>query len=118
MSTNESSSNLKMKIRDGLAYDDVLLVPAASNVLPSQVSLHTQLTQNIRIKIPIVSAAMDTVTESRVAIAMAQSGGIGIIHKNMSIENKPERFGGSREVKQVWSQHPLLLLHLQVLKIS
>ncbi len=95
MSTNESSSNLKMKIRDGLAYDDVLLVPAASNVLPSQVSLHTQLTQNIRIKIPIVSAAMDTVTESRVAIAMAQSGGIGIIHKNMSIEEQ------SREVRRV-----------------
>lgn len=71
---------------EGLTYDDVLLVPAYSEVLPRDVSLGTQFTKNISLKAPIVSAAMDTVTESSLAIAMAQQGGIGIIHKNMSIE--------------------------------
>lgn len=69
-----------------LTFDDVLLIPAHSTVLPSQVSLQTQLTRDISLNIPLVSAAMDTVTESRLAIAIAQEGGIGIIHKNMSIE--------------------------------
>ena len=67
-----------------LTFDDVLLVPAYSNVLPRDVSLRTQLTRNVTLNIPIVSAAMDTVTESRLAIALAQEGGIGIIHKNMT----------------------------------
>ena len=67
-----------------LTFDDVLLVPAYSNVLPRDVSLRTQLTRNITLNIPILSAAMDTVTESRLAIALAQEGGIGIIHKNMT----------------------------------
>ena len=71
-------------IQKALTFDDVLLVPAYSNVLPRDVSLHTQLTRNISLHIPILSAAMDTVTESRLAIALAQEGGIGIIHKNMS----------------------------------
>ncbi len=69
-----------------LTFDDVLLIPAHSTVLPSQVNLQTRLTRDITLNIPLVSAAMDTVTESRLAIAMAQEGGIGIIHKNMSIE--------------------------------
>jgi IMP dehydrogenase len=69
-----------------LTFDDVLLVPAYSNVLPRDVSLRTQLTRNITLNIPILSAAMDTVTESRLAIALAQEGGIGIIHKNMSAQ--------------------------------
>jgi IMP dehydrogenase len=72
-------------IGEGLTYDDVLVVPAFSEVLPYQTSLHTQLSRNIRINVPIVSAAMDTVTESELAIAMARMGGIGIIHKNMTI---------------------------------
>ena len=71
-------------IQKALTFDDVLLVPAYSNVLPRDVSLRTQLTRNISLNIPILSAAMDTVTESRLAIALAQEGGIGIIHKNMS----------------------------------
>ncbi len=69
-----------------LTFDDVLLVPAYSQVLPREVSLITQLTRNISLNIPIISAAMDTVTEARLAIALAQEGGIGIIHKNMSAE--------------------------------
>jgi len=67
-----------------LTFDDVLLVPAHSNVLPRDVSLRTQLTRNITLNIPLLSAAMDTVTEARLAIALAQEGGIGIVHKNMS----------------------------------
>ncbi|MBR6736972.1 MAG: IMP dehydrogenase [Clostridia bacterium] len=74
------------KIRDALTFDDVLLVPQKSNVLPSGVSLKTSLADGIDLNIPIISAAMDTVTESRMAIAMAREGGLGIIHKNMSIE--------------------------------
>jgi IMP dehydrogenase len=73
-------------IQKALTFDDVLLVPAYSNVLPREVSLRTQLTRNIDLNIPVLSAAMDTVTETRLAIALAQEGGIGIIHKNMSAQ--------------------------------
>ncbi len=71
-------------IQKALTFDDILLVPAYSNVLPRDVSLRTQLTRNISLNLPILSAAMDTVTESRLAIALAQEGGIGIVHKNMT----------------------------------
>src|SRR3989304_5928760 len=71
-------------IQKALTFDDVLLVPAYSNVLPRDVTLRTQLTRNISLNIPLLSAAMDSVTESRLAIALAQEGGIGIVHKNMS----------------------------------
>ncbi len=70
---------------EGLTYDDVLLVPAYSEVLPRNVNIHTMFSRNIPLRIPVVSAAMDTVTESRMAIAMAQEGGIGVLHKNMDI---------------------------------
>ena len=75
---------------DGLTYDDVLLLPAYSNVLPREVNTTSQLTRNIRINVPIVSAAMDTVTDWEMAIAMASQGGIGILHKNMTIERQAE----------------------------
>src|SRR6202008_394732 len=71
-------------IQKALTFDDVLLVPAHSTVLPREVSLASRLTRSITLNIPLLSAAMDTVTESRLAIALAQEGGIGIIHKNMS----------------------------------
>lgn len=79
-----SLTNLN-QVREGLTFDDVLLVPAHSKVLPKDVTLKTKFTRNIDLNIPIVSAAMDTVTESSLAIALAQQGGIGVIHKNMSI---------------------------------
>lgn len=75
---------------DGLTYDDVLLLPAYSRVLPREVEISTQLTRNIRINVPVLSAAMDTVTDWEMAIAMASQGGIGILHKNMSIERQAE----------------------------
>ena len=74
--------------QEALTFDDVLLIPAYSNILPRDVSLTTQLTRSIQLNIPLVSAAMDTVTEARLAIAMAQEGGIGIIHKNMPAERQ------------------------------
>ena len=75
-------------IRDALTFDDVLLQPGHSEVLPSDVDISTQLTREIALKLPLVSAAMDTVTEHRLAITMAQAGGIGVIHKNFSIEDQ------------------------------
>ncbi len=75
-------------LTEALTFDDVSLVPAESNVLPRDVSTASRLTRGIRLNIPVVAAAMDTVTESRLAITMAQSGGIGIIHKNMPVERQ------------------------------
>ena len=81
---------LPERIVEGLTFDDVLLKPARSSVLPAEAETRTQFTRNIQLNIPIVSAAMDTVTEAHLAIALAQQGGIGIIHKNMSIERQAE----------------------------
>ena len=74
--------------RDALTFDDVLLQPGYSEVLPHEVDLSTSLTPEITLSIPLLSAAMDTVTEARLAIAIAQEGGLGIIHKNMSVEEQ------------------------------
>ena len=79
-------AHLDKIVGEGLTYDDVLLIPAFSEVLPREVNIQAKFTRNITINVPIVSAAMDTVTESRMAIAMAREGGIGVLHKNMSIE--------------------------------
>ncbi|MGZ3345449.1 MAG: IMP dehydrogenase [Caulobacteraceae bacterium] len=86
-----------MEIREGLTFDDVLLEPGRSEVMPSQVDTSTRLTREISLNIPIVSAAMDTVTESRLAIALAQAGGMGILHRNMSVSEQADQV---REVKR------------------
>ncbi|MEC9206024.1 MAG: IMP dehydrogenase [Pseudomonadota bacterium] len=92
VSTIKKSKSTKLNTsEEGLAFDDVLLVPQFSEILPSNVDLSTKLTNNIQLKIPILSAAMDTVTESKMAITLAGEGGIGIIHKNMSIDKQAQQ---------------------------
>jgi len=86
-----------MEIREGLTFDDVLLEPAASDVMPTQVDVAARFTREIKLNIPLVSAAMDTVTESRLAIAMAQNGGVGVLHRNMTVEEQADHV---REVKR------------------
>ena len=76
--------------KQAITFDDVLLLPAESQVTPDKVDLHTRLTKTIRLNIPLMTAAMDTVTESRMAIAIAREGGIGVIHKNLTIEEQSE----------------------------
>ena len=84
-----------MEIREALTFDDVLLVPGASSVLPSTADTRTRVTNAIRMNIPLLSSAMDTVTESKMAIAMAQAGGIGVVHKNLSIDEQ------AKEIRRV-----------------
>jgi len=94
MATRNSTSRI---FGQGLTFDDVLLMPAYSEVLPSEVNIHAQLTKHIKLHVPILSAAMDTVTEAQLAIALAREGGIGILHKNMSIERQADQV---RKVKR------------------
>jgi IMP dehydrogenase len=75
-------------VPEALTFDDVLLLPAKSDVVPAQADTSTRLTRNIQLQIPLISAAMDTVTESRMAIAMAQQGGLGIVYRNLTIEQQ------------------------------
>ena len=83
------NTNIDEKFRpEGLTFDDVLLIPAKSEVLPRDIKLSTRLTNKITLNIPLLSAAMDTVTEAELAIAIAREGGAGVIHKNMSIEEQ------------------------------
>src|SRR5882762_2470071 len=82
-------------VHDGITFDDVLLIPARSDFIPAEADTRSKLTRTIELNIPLVSAPMDTVTEAALAIALAQEGGIGIIHKNLSIENQ------AREVEKV-----------------
>src|SRR5580698_2550973 len=86
-----------MEIREGLTFDDVLLEPGPSEVMPTQVSTASRFTREISLNIPLASAAMDTVTESRLAIAMAQAGGLGVLHRNLTVEEQADQV---REVKR------------------
>jgi IMP dehydrogenase len=96
-------------VQEGLTFDDVLLIPGYSDILPSQADLSTWLTPKIRLNLPLISAAMDTVTESRMAIAMARLGGIGIIHKNMSIEQQVAEIDKVKRSQNVVINDPFFL---------
>ena len=90
--------------KQGLTFDDVLLIPRKSDVLPSSVDLSTNITKKLKLNIPLMTAAMDTVTESPMAIAIAREGGIGIIHKNMSVEEQAIEVDKVKRSEMVLSQ--------------
>ncbi len=98
-----------MKIREALTFDDVLLQPARSAILPAATNIKTRLTRSLDLKIPLISAAMDTVTEHRLAIAMAQAGGIGVIHKNLSIEEQASEIGKVKRFESGMVVNPLTI---------
>src|SRR6187549_394658 len=99
-----AKSNSKKFYGEGLTFDDVLLMPAYSQILPREVNISTQLTKTITLHVPLLSAAMDTVTEASLAIALAREGGLGILHKNMSIDQQADQV---RKVKR--SENGLIL---------
>ncbi|MFN4083328.1 MAG: IMP dehydrogenase [Bacteroidia bacterium] len=109
-------NNTQKFFGEGLTFDDVLLLPAYSEVLPRDVNTKTKLTRNISLNIPMVSAAMDTVTESRLAIALAQQGGIGILHKNMTIERQAEEVRRVKRSESGMIMDPLTLNEHATLK--
>ena len=109
------SQNSKI-VMDGLTFDDVLLIPQASSVLPHEVSLKSRLTKNLELNIPILSAAMDTVTESDLAIAIAREGGIGFIHKNMTIERQSEEVERVKRYESGMLTNPVSLSRTKTLK--
>ena len=98
-----------MKIRDAFTFDDVLLEPARSTVLPTDTDISTQLTQSINLQIPLMSAAMDTVTEHRLAIAMAQAGGIGVVHKNFTIDEQAAEIAKVKKFEAGMVVNPLTI---------
>ena len=95
---------------DGLTFDDVLLIPAFSDVLPREVNLTTRFSRNITLNVPIVSAAMDTVSESQLAIAIAREGGLGVIHKNMSIEEQARQVHAVKRAENGMIYDPVTIL--------
>ncbi|MDR2854273.1 MAG: IMP dehydrogenase [Prevotellaceae bacterium] len=101
---------------EGLTFDDVLLMPAYSDVLPRQVELTTSFSRNIKLKIPVVSAAMDTVTESKMAIAIAREGGIGVIHKNMPIEEQAKQVSAVKRAENGMISNPITIQPSQSVK--
>eukprot|EP01137_Pigoraptor_chileana_P027749 Opistho-2@1 len=101
-------------IATGLTYDDVLLVPAYSEILPRDVNTATFLTKKIKLNVPLISAAMDTVTEAALAIAIAQNGGIGMLHKNMTIERQSEEVRKVKRSESGMIQDPVTLLETAV----
>ena len=98
-------------LKEGLTFDDVLLIPAYSNVLPKDIAVNTRLTKDIALNTPLMTSAMDTVTEARMAIAMAREGGIGVIHKNMSIEAQADQVDRVKRSENGVIVNPFFLLN-------
>src|SRR4051812_28397466 len=108
-SLNGHSTRVKILVDEGITYDDVLLVPGHSVVMPRDVDISTYFTKRIRLSVPLISSAMDTVTESAMAIAMAREGGIGIVHKNLSIEHQAEEVDIVKRSESGMIQSPITL---------
>src|SRR4029450_1745309 len=104
-----SLTETEVGITTALTFDDVLLVPQHSTLVPSQLAVSTRVTRNIRLNVPLLSAAMDTVTESGLAIAMAQLGGIGVIHKNLQIRQQAAEAGGGKRSERGMIVNPITL---------
>src|ERR1700730_4318888 len=96
-------------IPEGLAFDDVLLRPGLSAVMPSETNIGTQLTRTIRLNLPIISAAMDTVTEAKLAIAMAEAGGIGVVHRNLAPADQAEEVGKGKRFESGMVVDPITI---------
>ena len=105
-----------MQIREALTFDDVLLVPAASKVLPTDADTRTQVTQSIALNIPLLSSAMDTVTEAKMAITMAQAGGMGVIHRNLGVEQQAQQVRRVKRFESGIVYNPITLKADQSLK--
>ncbi len=105
-----------MQIREGLTFDDVLLVPAASKVLPATADTRTQVTQSIALNIPLLSSAMDTVTEAKMAITMAQAGGMGVIHRNLDVDRQAQQVRRVKRFESGIVYNPITLKANQTLK--
>ena len=105
-----------MQIREALTFDDVLLVPAASKVLPATADTRTQVTQSIALNIPLLSSAMDTVTEAKMAITMAQAGGMGVIHRNLDVDRQAQQVRRVKRFESGIVYNPITLKAGQTLK--
>ncbi len=105
-----------MQIREALTFDDVLLVPAASKVLPATADTRTQVTQSIALNIPLLSSAMDTVTEAKMAITMAQAGGMGVIHRNLDVDRQAQQVRRVKRFESGIVYNPITLKASQTLK--
>ncbi|MFN2440836.1 MAG: IMP dehydrogenase, partial [Chitinophagaceae bacterium] len=109
MAANNNSTS--KNFIEGLTFDDVLLVPAFSEILPRDVDIKTKLTKDITLNIPMLSAAMDTVTEASLAIALAREGGLGILHKNMSVEKQADQVRKVKRSESAMIIDPITLKH-------
>jgi IMP dehydrogenase len=107
-----------MEIREALTFDDVLLEPGPSEVMPSAVETRARLTRTISLNIPIVSSAMDTVTEAEMAIAMAQNGGIGVLHRNLSVQEQAEHVRRVKRYESGMVVNPLTLTPEATLRLQ
>src|SRR5712692_4115918 len=117
MSSAQYQSSCDEKFaKEGLTFDDVLIIPSASSVLPRDVSTQTRLTRTITINLPIVSAAMDTVTEGRLAIALAREGGLGIIHRNLSIDEQAQEVDKVKRSESGMITDPITLEPMALLR--
>ena len=103
-------------LKKGYTFDDILLIPAESHVLPNEVNMQTKLAKNLTLNIPIVTAAMDTVTEAKLAIALAREGGIGFIHKNMSIKEQADEVASVKRNESGFILNPITLKENSTIK--